>query len=197
MPFTLTRSLIVVLVPGLVATAPWILLIAIYFPQALHAYDTRVVAGNALMFAFVVVVGSVLEGIGSNLEVKWDKERDSDFDVQENWYKYLALTPSAEPVGFRYISRIVTTLYFELAMSIAGPSMLIGIAFLIAPYEQPLAIWRAVLAALLVVLAWFAYRVFKGHAHDTHLVLCKVRREIVERLGREVALAAKKPFRKD
>jgi len=87
MPFTLTRSLIVVLVPGIVATAPWILLIAIYFPLA---------------------VGGVLEGIGSNLEVKWDKERDSDFDVQENWYKYLALTPSVEPVGFRYISRNVT-----------------------------------------------------------------------------------------
>jgi hypothetical protein len=52
---------------GVVATAPWILLIAIYFPLALHAYDTHVVAGNALMFALVVVVGSVLEGIGSTV----------------------------------------------------------------------------------------------------------------------------------
>jgi hypothetical protein len=197
MPFTLTRSLIVVLVPGLVATAPWILLIAIYFPLALHAYDTHAVAWNALMFALVVVVGSVLEGIGSNLEVKWDKERDFDFDVQENWYKYLALTPSVEPVGFRYISRNVTTLYFELAMSIAGPSMLVGITFLNAPHEQPLASWRVILAALLVILAWFAYRSFNGHAHDTHLVLCKVRREIVERLGGEAALAKKRSYRKD
>jgi hypothetical protein len=142
------------------------------------------VPGNALLFALVVIVGSVFEGLGSRAEVRWDKEREEQFSVQENWYKYLAQTPKTEPVGHRYISRTVTTMYFELAMSIAGPSMVLGIgAILIAPNSG---CWVWMGAGFLViagVAGWF----FQAQARDSHEILCRVRMELARRLADEAA----------
>jgi hypothetical protein len=182
MPLTLSRSLIVVLVPGLVTIAPWVLLFAMYAPRITHAYDTHVVAGNALLFALVVVVGSVLEGLGSYREERWDSQREKEFEVQENWYKYLALTPSVEPAGFRYLSRSVTTMYFELSMALAGSSLLVGVAAILLTLE-----WVPAysVAGVLVGLAVFSTRFFYSQAHDSHKNLCKVRKELAIRLPKE------------
>jgi hypothetical protein len=184
MPLTLTRSLIVVLVPGIVSIAPWAFWFAMNAPRTTSVYDTHQVAGNALLFAVVVIVGSVMEGIGSRLEVKWDRKREPEFKVQENWYNYLSLTLSAEPVGFRYLSRCVTTMYFELSMVLASASLLLGIAAVLVTLDWEWKYWTAcILAVLAGCVAWFFY----SEAHDTHGVLCKVRQELVKRLAKESA----------
>jgi hypothetical protein len=183
LPLTLSRSLLVVLVPGIVACAPWLLLCAEYAPGISNLYLSYQVLGNALLFALIVIVGSVFEGLGSRAEVRWDKEREKEFSVQENWYKYLAQTPKSEPVGHRYMSRAVTTMYFELAMSIAGPSMVLGTtAILIAPKSG---CWFWLGSAAGVAIGGAVYWFFRNEARDSHEVLCKVRQELAHRLSDE------------
>src|SRR5262245_48225652 len=129
MPMTLTRSILGVLIPGLVAITPWLLLL-VQTTSATLGYDKYVVLANALVFSFAAVVGTVLESIGSGFEASWDREREQAFSVRENWYAYLARSFDNEPVGYRYLSRLVTTLYFELSMMMAAPLFCAGAGFL-------------------------------------------------------------------
>jgi hypothetical protein len=85
MPATLTRSLLAVLVPGLVAVAPWLLTL-LQHTRATLGLDQYPVVAYALLFACVTVVGTIFEGIATWVEIRWDKERESEFAVQENCY---------------------------------------------------------------------------------------------------------------
>ena len=150
-PFTLTRSLLVIILPGLVAILPWALWLASKIERLDHLYQTYGVLANALLVGLAILIGSIAESSLTNLEVKWDREREETYQVKENWYAYLALQPSRELVGFRYISRLVTTLYFELSMMVASPLALSGLAVLFADYTYRLG-WLAVVALLLLAI---------------------------------------------
>lgn len=115
MPTTLTRSLLTVLIPGLVAVAPWLVWLVQYTSATFGANENAVLA-NALIFALVVVAGSTCEGLGTYLEHRWDRQLEATHQVQEHWIRYLSYSGEREPVAFRYLSRLVTTLYFELSM---------------------------------------------------------------------------------
>ena len=184
MPTTLTRSLLVVLVPGVVAVAPWILALVLY-TEATLGLDKYPTIGNALLFACVAVVGSVLEGLGTLIEVHWDKNRESQYQVAENWHAYLARSFEVEPVGYRYMARLVTTLYFELSMFFATPIFIAGSAVLIARrFPELLCSTIAVAIVLLVGVAWY----FFWQASCTHRVLCETRRELNRRLPPNTSL---------
>lgn len=179
MPVTLTRSILVVIIPGLVALAPWALWGTSKiegFEGLYKAYATLI---NASLIGFAIIVGSIVEGALTHLEVKWDKEREAEYAVKENWFGYLAKQCSAEPVGFRYLSRMATTLYFELSMCVAAPVSLLGLAVL--AYDHAPCLW-AWLSALCVVLAFAAAYFFFWQAKCTHKVLCEARKEINARL---------------
>jgi hypothetical protein len=178
MPLTLTRSLLVVLVPGIVGVAPWLLFAVRSWPDLKTTYAQYTVPANAILFAVVVLLGSVFEGLATIVEVRWDKEREKAQSVKESWYAYLART-CPEPPGHRYLSRMFTTLYFELTMLSASVVFLIGAAVLVwlSNVDQPL---RWSLSILGIAVAAVLY--FRWQARSSHLVLCEVRRELAARL---------------
>jgi hypothetical protein len=180
MPTTLTRSLLAVLIPGLVACASWLLVLFQRVPDALPLVERwpPPLAYGAL-FAIVAVVGSVIEGLASHLENLWDTGRDEAYDVMEHWYAYLSRQLDPEPVGFRYLSRMVTTLYFELGMLFAAPSFAVGMGVLLAQFN-PRHTCPIVALASLAALGFIAY--FVWQARETHQVLCKTRKQINDRL---------------
>jgi hypothetical protein len=174
MPTTLTRSLLTVLIPGLVAVAPWLVFFVQHTSVTFGAEQNSVLA-NALIFALVVVVGSMCEGLGTYLESRWDKDREEQYQVKEHWIRYLRFDGAKEPVAFRYLSRLVTTLYFELAMIFATPVFLLGSTLLAALRFPEFRFW---IVALGVALAIFSVVYFRYQARQTHEGMCKVRREI-------------------
>lgn len=178
MPLTLSRSILVILVPGIVAIAPWCLLAIMRIPAATDIYQTYQTAVNAVLFALAVVFGSCLESIGSRREVRWDQQQEQRYNVREAWFTYLAESSPVEPVGNRYIARTVTTMYFELAMSLAAPIMFLGIAtnFLL---EQSPSGW--ILGTSLSVAVAISGYYFHRSARDTHRVLCEARLELMVR----------------
>lgn len=180
MPMTLTRSLLSILIPGIVAAAPWLLLL-VAETEIGDAYTRYQFIANTLLLALIVVVGSVFEGIGTFLEVLWDKERDAKYQIDENWYDYLARSFENEPVGYRYISRRATTMYFEISMSIAIPIFVAGCAVLLGnSYPDE---WLYIALASLILGAVLAiYFYWQGRC--THKVLCVTRKELMQRLGK-------------
>lgn len=172
MPTDLSRSLLTVLIPGLVALAPWVLALVQHTP-ATFGFQSYPTLAHALLFAGVVVTGSIFQGLASILEVRWDKRLGHKFMVEADWYAYLASTDT--PVAHRYISRLVTSLYFEIAMLQASVVFFVGVAVLGALRFPELAcaisISAFIAAALAVAFFWWQGRM-------THHALCRTRHEL-------------------
>ena len=145
-----------VLVPGLVAVAPWLLAL-VQYTRATLGFDFNSPLAFALIFSLVTVVGSIIEGIDTFIEVRWDKQRETQYSVDENWYCYLSQKLDHEPVGFRYLSRLATTLYFELSMLCAAPPFIAGAGLLcvLRFYEFRCAIIVAIVVMLIAAVASF------------------------------------------
>ena len=179
MPMTLTRSLLTVLIPGLIAIAPWLLMLVQHTDATLGFQEYPTLA-NSLVFASAAVAGSVFETLGTKIEVEWDNKRELEYSVSENWIAYLARTFDKEPVAYRYLSRLATTLYSELAMIFAAPSFFLG-AFVLGSLRFPDG-WHVFgILGLASSVASASY--FYKQACSTHLVLCKTRQEINSRLA--------------
>lgn len=171
-PTTVTRSVLTILVPGLIAVAPWLLAL-VQHTQATFGFDSYPTLAHLMLFASVIVAGSIFEGVGSLFEVCWDKKLCSEMDVEGDWYAYLATKESL--VGHRYISRLVTTLYFELSMMLSVPTFVAGASVLAILRFSSLTWWSLILSA--VIAALVAYY-FYWQASTTHRVLCITRREL-------------------
>lgn len=179
MPIDLTRSLLVVLIPGAVAVAPWLLWLVLYTPATLGYATQYTTVANAVSFAAAVIAGLLCETLGTWLEVRWDKEREVKFDIEENWFAYLAQSNSPAPVGHRYLSRLATMFYFELSMLTATASFAFG-SFTLLRTQFPADIYAAALLVFIPAVVVLMY--FGVNARKTHEVLCKTRRELNNRL---------------
>lgn len=180
MPLNLTRSILTIFVPGGVAISPWVLFFVVTFPPVANFYSSYPVMVNFVLVGAVIVVGTVFETWGANFEKRWDDEREEEYSVQENWYQYLASHIDPEPVGYRYISRAVTALYFELTMIFASVLFFVGVAAIVASvrpiFSVPIALFALFLA---LVSRWY----FHKQARGSHRLLCKSRKEINARLA--------------
>jgi hypothetical protein len=170
MPLTLTRSILGILVPGVVASAPWLLLL-LKQPQIQTLYKSLELPFSVLLLVTSVVAGALCDGIGSHIEASLDAERESAYDIKKNWYAYLAKTPQSEPVGFRYISRLATTLNFELSMLTAMPMFLLGCSVWWGSSDAV-----PVASCLILIVASVGY--FRWQVRCTHEVLCETRQQL-------------------
>src|SRR5260370_14554158 len=98
LPLDLSRSLLVIIIPGAVATTAWGLLLCFQYPSVIAFYGSHEVTGNIVLFVVAVLCASVIENFGTNIEVKWYRQRRTHFDVTENWYNYSATVTQHEPV---------------------------------------------------------------------------------------------------
>ena len=182
MPLNLTRSLLVVLIPGGIALFPWVIWLIGSDGRIAKFYGDYPQLSWGVLFAAVVVVGSLFEGFSSYLEDRWDRQREKEWDVSKNWYDYLGRVCPSQPVGHSYLARLATTMYFELAMMWAAFFFVMGLVPI-------LDLWRASDVPLdrVYVLAGFvggtATAFFRKAAHDSHLALCRTRKEINRRLN--------------
>lgn len=183
MPITLTRTILVVLIPGGIALIPWILWILMGMDTSsgdsfYHSYSIPI---NLCFFAAVVIAGTILEGINTHIELQWDNQREEEFSVTENWYAYLCCALPNEPVVFRYITRMVTTMYFELGMTWASLSFGLGLSAITCE-RKPEFFQAYALLAIVLSLVFAGY--FFWQAKTSHKVLCRVRKEFNERSKR-------------
>ncbi|MDQ2078531.1 hypothetical protein [Marinimicrobium sp. ABcell2] len=181
MPVTLTRTVLVILIPGGIALVSWILLylLKVDTESADSFYQLYSMPINLCFFAAVVIIGTIIEGANTHLEVRWDNKREEEYDVENNWYAYLSCTPSSEPVAFKYFTRLVTTMYFELGMMWATLSFGLGVASIICTLKPSYyTLYSLVTVVFSILLAIYLY----FQASTSHEVLCKARKELIGRL---------------
>lgn len=175
MNITLTRSLIVILLPGAIALTPFIVAILLAHPEYLKTYTEYRVELWSIGAGLAIILGMFMEGVSSYLEVIWDESIGNTYAVEDNWYRYLSATYENEPVAYRYISTKVTTMYFELAMFWVTLMSSIG---------WPLAICMAKInnadswATLAMVVGLILAAYFYWQAKSSHGVLCTARLKV-------------------
>lgn len=179
MPFNLTRSLLVILIPGAVALAPWVLISVHAWPFLANHYQEYPFFVNGLLFGFVVILGTFFETLGAKFEETWDEKRNEKYQVMENWYKYLSRSIYPEPVANRYMGRLVTRMYFGLSMVSATLVFALGCVALALTFEN---MWILVGSVVVVVVGVALSVFFEWEANETHKELCKVRKQLNFRL---------------
>lgn len=179
------RVLVVILVPGFVATAPW--LSGVFWPALRDArtWIDMVIPIGMTGFCLCLVVGLILENIGSALEVNWADEwiRKEYPRLAGNWNSYLQQKTDGELIAQRYIRVFVTRYKFELSMV---PALLVSMAgFAVAHYfDQGLTTSKTFfLVGLMAVVTWWLLQVTLSSA----LVLAKTRGLVIRALKAQQA----------
>ena len=157
------RPLVTLLFPGALALLPWAALLLCEWEQIRKFADANH-AETATAFALAsLFVGLLLEEAGSWLEVRIDgklnatpKRRASHYEHfselggEDEWYEYLRLAFTTEPVGHRYLRTLVQRLKFELHTTAATPVVIVGAVLL--PIPWPLKAFVVITFSLLA--AW-------------------------------------------
>jgi hypothetical protein len=180
MAFTLTRSLMTIVIPGGVVLAPWIVFVVLRYPDIADVYKDYEVATTAGLAGLLIVVGTIIEVLASFIEDLFDKTADAKMNVRENWFNYLAHKRDADLIGFGYISRRVTTMYFELCMGLAVPFSAFGIAALMTRHFEACALPTIMVTGGIVGFLLAVLFIWAGKR--THHLLCEVRQELNTRL---------------
>src|SRR5688572_7600414 len=112
-------------VPGAVAVAPHLLVVASYFDHVARFGTQHPAALTIAATILILVVGALLEEFGQRLELLWDRGI-----ANANWVPYLKLRLNDEIVGQRYLRRILIRMKFELSMVFALPICIAGLIWL-------------------------------------------------------------------
>lgn len=185
MPLTLSRSFLVNVLPGFVAIAPWVILVAVHFPQFAILYEKFSTVVHGALVGAAILVGAVLETAMTYLENKWDEKTPKELNIDEDWYEYLALEVKDKPIGFDFISRKVTSLYFELTMIPASFLFFLGLGLLPrVMFHEPAPIYPIGATVMAFASAWM----FKKTARHSFDVLLLTRKELVTRIKKAQAI---------
>jgi len=132
---TFDRVIIQLVTPGLIASYPYILL---FFQARPDCEDFFLSNKDGLLIAFLIIIGLIvgllLENIGSRIEVHYYDERQKKEDRKfiKTWQKFLQLqiknNEDKEPIGLSYTRNIVFRMKFELSAGVALLLMAIGLA---------------------------------------------------------------------
>jgi hypothetical protein len=90
--------------------------------------------GLAALIAIVVslATGFLVESLGSFVEVLLiDKRRPNHQEHLESWWRYLRIAWVREPIGQRYLRRLLVTFKFELNMFVATCFLIPGFVLLV------------------------------------------------------------------
>ena len=177
----LFRPFVTLIIPGGVATGPWLLVIDEWYPAVPQFLDHHSAAAWLCVLSAMVATGLVLENLGSNIEVyAWDrclsKKRPSH---QQNWHRYLRLNTQDQIVGQRYLRSVLIWMKFELAMVPAMAASASGLAVLQAQHAKfgPHGWWT-------VVVAVVAGLYFTWASYDTAELLSETRDDVLAACGK-------------
>lgn len=150
--------------PGALAAMPYGWL-AIYQLESLRTFLlTHEGTGLALGVLAAIIVGFAIESAGSYVEVySIDRRRPDHEEMLATWWRFLRTTYSAEPIGHRYLRRVLVSFKFELNMCVAVASSLPGILLLMwFGNLPPTAGWPWFIGSVLAM--WLLFLAAKGSA---------------------------------
>lgn len=152
------RPLATLILPGLLMLVPYAIL-AFYDLNEIASFTTQNHAeAVGAICVLSIFLGLVLEDIGAQIEQRLYKrlcKRDSKFSIGKDWYPYLKISFSEEPVGQRYLRTLVMRLKFELGCVPAALFAILGVCLL-----RPT--WCMKIGTIMLLAVFGAYMLFEA-----------------------------------
>lgn len=166
------------IVPGSLATGPYLLIAGHYFSQVALFFNDHPYAFVGIVVVLVLSVGVILEDIGTFVEAEvWDRViLKKDTSHLENWRSYLQLRLGSDLIAQRYVRKIVAKLKFELSMIPALLVFLFGMIWF-DRLEQVFT-FAGLTIFIIVTLVLTFYMIWESH--DSAVVLSRTRKLILE-----------------
>jgi hypothetical protein len=153
------RPVVITLVPGVAAIAPYFFLLDHYFPGAASVVAEHETTAVILVVLAAIGVGYILEDLGSRIEsLIWGRLKDAAGQDDAEWFSYLRTSFKSEPIGQKYIGDLVLRMKFENSSCPALLLLACGIIWLrCVGYIQATLPVVAVVLAIIVLAAYLLY----------------------------------------
>lgn len=175
------RPVATIAVPGVTAVMPYILILTYKYPALLEFWDKHELTFITISGLWVIAAGLILEDIGSEIELLWDRchKKRSGARHDSEWYKFLSIAFEREPIGQKYLRTVTLRMKFELAFSVSLIPFWIGALWLHS--MVPLFSARNAAIASGAVLILCTYLLWESY-HSSAL-LAKLRHELLKGAG--------------
>jgi hypothetical protein len=172
------RPFISIVVPGLIALSPFVLLLGVYVPSVETFRTVHSEAFAILVAIGVLAAGFVISDFGELIEVHWWDARLSrlDPDHTAKWNRYLKLRLNDELIAQRFLRTKLTQFKFELAMTPALVTSWCGLFWLQA--VRPIWSWKGFL--LFSVANWLLAAYLLWESWSTAEALASIRGHILD-----------------
>lgn len=155
------RPIVITLAPGMLALAPYFFVALHFHPNLLATLKEHEVPALAAAFALIVVVGYLLENVGSQVEhLLWlTYQGPGDLD---KWHAYLLSKPDPNQLIGNYIGSIVLRMKLENSLIAALVVMWFGLTWLyrLSVVNEAGTYWSATVFLLLL----FLYQLFESRS---------------------------------
>lgn len=171
------RPLVTLLIPGVIAGAPWWGVLFSWFPSAYNFFSRQPSAAWSIILGSSLAAGLILEDLGSQLEAK---VLDRILDRQTNkrhlieWNDYLMSNHDGQSNAEHGLSRLMLRFKFELSMVPAALACSIGLVVLQQRTSLLGARWWGFVVASGVVALYFLFE-----SYESSQLLAKTRRTIL------------------
>ncbi len=176
----LFRPLVTLVIPGSIASGPYVLVLGYYFPRVVSFWNDHPSAFVTMVTIAILAAGLIIEDLGAFIENDfWDgKLATENADHATNWDEYLKLKTQDEIIGQRYLRTVLVRMKFELAMVPALFFFWSGLLWLNRLYD----VWRAsrfvLMSGVILVLAMYmlleSYRSAAIMSNLRKLIICSV-----------------------
>jgi len=171
------RVTAIVLVPGFVASAPWVA--SVFWPQlqSVETWKDATVPISLTAFGIVLVIGFILEDLGSRIETCWADRwlARRARRLSQLWWLYLSQKTDSEIIAQRYLRSTLLRFKFELSMIPAALFSAIGLG--VGESLGHGLGWHktlAIMIALIGLMIYFLFEVLSASA-----LLARVRRTVI------------------
>ncbi len=155
------KPIVITLAPGMLAVSPYFFVAQYFHPSLFDSLKDHEVPALASVFALVIIVGYILENIGSQIEHLLWRTYEEPGDL-EKWHDYLLSKTDASQTICSYISSIVLRMKFENSIIAALAIFWLGLTWLyrLAIVDQSYTYWTATT----FLLALSLYQVFESRS---------------------------------
>jgi hypothetical protein len=180
---SLDRVFIQLIVPGIISIFPYCIFIHTVFPKEINYLLENTSVCVTGVFIVSLVIGMILENIGSAIEVNiYDKKNSkNNTKYYEIWEKYLLLKfDGGEPVGLRYIRNVLLRMKFELSFGLSLLPATFGLFILNSRINFIDSIFYQVIFFLITPMILSFYILFY-EGYNSSLILANTRKLLVEK----------------
>jgi hypothetical protein len=163
-----SRTLILIVIPGVVALQPFCLMLLEYYNIEMTKIKDYLIVGTFSYLFASILIGFIIQDIGARLEIlldrkycKWNNIKYSIFTTR--FQKYLFNKKEEDYIIIHYYRSMLVRLKFELHLVISILVLWLGMVFRACLTENFVFDWKRTIVFIIISLAILIYQLIEAY----------------------------------